>query len=107
MSSVVYQNKAQSANSNIDSAKTSIDNAITFINSLISRIPSNNGYDALGRNTSESLTSIKSSLTNSTSSFESIKSSIMNKAIIEDRKLDMLKESEERDGNIDKRNLSI
>ena len=99
MSSVVYQNKAQSANRNIDSAKTSIDNSIIAINGLISRIPNNNGYDALGRNTNESLTSIKSSLSDSTSSFESIKTSIMNKAIQEDRKLDMIKENEEQNGD--------
>ncbi len=99
MSSIVYQSKAQNANRNIDSAKTSIDNSIITINGLISRIPSNNGYDALGRNTNESLTSVKTSLSTSTLSFESIKTSIMNKAIQEDRKLDLLKENEEQNGD--------
>ena len=100
MSSVVYQNKAQSANRNIDSAKTSIDNSITAINDLILRIPNSKGYDALGRNTNDSLISVKNSLIDSTASFESIKTSIMDKAILEDRKLDMLKKNEEQDGNI-------
>ena len=76
MSSVVYQNKAQSANRNIDSAKTSIDNSITAINDLILRIPNSKGYDALGRNTNDSLISVKNSLIDSTASFESIKSPV-------------------------------
>jgi len=99
MNSVLYQSKARTANSSIDNAKTSIDNSITIINSLISRIPNHNGYDALGRNTNESLTSVKNSLSDTTSSFESLKSSIMSKAISEDQKLDLLKDNGDKDGD--------
>ncbi len=98
MNSTYYQNKANDANREISNAQSSMKESISFVNNLISRIPSDNGYDALGSNSYNSLDAVKSEITQ-VSEFGSIRDSITNKAIMLDQELDRKSEEDNGDTN--------
>ena len=96
MAVYVYQAKAAAANGKISNAQAVLSSAKASIDGLIGRIPSHNGYDALGSNSINSLTSIEGSIGAVSSSLGGIKSSITAVAINKDRELEL---SEVNDGD--------